>query len=217
MERITSIAQHLDQQLLLRRQQAAQKKTYQYTLDNSILTPAQRDFYEDNGYIVIPKLVSQARIDSYAKHFKEICENPKVRPASMTVMRDVALAKAGVNINSEMVITKVQDFMDYPGLMDYCHDPDVLKYVEAWTGPRIVASHTMVRCFVCVDESIRFDQFARLLYYAYRSSSTSQRIRARARHAILFTKITCTFRSALSTWWSPHGLPWSALPGKTAA
>jgi len=122
-----------------------QPRKLQYTLETNVLTREQREFYEENGYIIIPRLVTEEHIDEYAARFKELCENPKERPSTMTVMRDVALAKAGVNNNSEMFITKVQDFQDDPALFAFCQDPNVLKYVEAWTGPRIVATHTMVR------------------------------------------------------------------------
>lgn len=44
-----------------------------YTLDNGVLTPAQRDFYEENGYVVIPRLVKLADLEEYKKRFGEIC------------------------------------------------------------------------------------------------------------------------------------------------
>jgi len=135
MERIQNISQHL----------SSQPRQYRYTMnENGILTKEQQDFYEENGYLVFKNLVSPERIDAYYKRFKELCENPKERPVSMTVMRDVQLAKQGVSADSEYVITKVQDFQDDPRLFAYCEDPEILKIVEAWTGPRIVACHTML-------------------------------------------------------------------------
>jgi len=98
----------------------------------------------ENGYIIIPRLVSQEKIDRYARRFKELCETPSLRPLTMTVMRDVALAKAGVSQNSEATITKLQDWQDDAVLSEYTHDAAILDYVEAWTGPRIVATHTML-------------------------------------------------------------------------
>jgi phytanoyl-CoA hydroxylase len=125
------------------------QKEYRYTLPNSILTDAQRQEYEDNGFIVIKGCVSEDKIDRWANRFREICEKPAIRPVSMTVMRDIALAKKltgtdTTNMNSEQVTTKVQDFQDEPVLFEYCQDPVILKYVEAFCGPKIVASHTMV-------------------------------------------------------------------------
>ena len=94
--------------------------------------------------MIIRKLVSEERIDEYSRRFKELCEIPAERPPSMTVMRDVELVRQGAKSDSEKAITKVQDFQDDPRLFAYCEDPAILKYVEAWTGPRIVASHTML-------------------------------------------------------------------------
>lgn len=36
---------------------------FQYTLDNPRLTHAQRVFYEENGFLVIPNLVEHDKID----------------------------------------------------------------------------------------------------------------------------------------------------------
>jgi phytanoyl-CoA hydroxylase len=94
--------------------------------------------------LIIPELVSNEGIEQYRKRFKELCENAEERPISMTVLRDVELVQKGVSADSEQVVTKIQDFQDDSILFEYCKDPAILKYVEAWTGPRIVASHTMV-------------------------------------------------------------------------
>lgn len=39
--------------------------TFQYTLDNPRLTHAQREFYEENGFLVIPNLVEHDKIDRW--------------------------------------------------------------------------------------------------------------------------------------------------------
>ena len=38
---------------------------YQYTLADPRLTPAQRDFYEHNGFLLIPNLVPHALLDTW--------------------------------------------------------------------------------------------------------------------------------------------------------
>ena len=62
----------------------------------------------------------------------------------MTVLRDIELVRRGAAADSEASITKLQDFQDDPGLFSYCEDPNILNYVESWTGPKVVASHTML-------------------------------------------------------------------------
>ena len=51
-----------------------------YTLDGCILTPEQRRFYEDQGYLVIPRLVSEDDLDAYRERFLKLCRKEvKVR------------------------------------------------------------------------------------------------------------------------------------------
>lgn len=38
---------------------------FSYTLDNPLLTPAQRAFYEENGFLVIPGLVPHDKLDQW--------------------------------------------------------------------------------------------------------------------------------------------------------
>ena len=53
---------------------------YRYTLDTELLTDDQRAFYEENGYIVVPRLVSQEHLDTYRERFRQICQREvKVR------------------------------------------------------------------------------------------------------------------------------------------
>nr|XP_040133346.1 phytanoyl-CoA dioxygenase, peroxisomal-like [Ictidomys tridecemlineatus] len=59
------------------------------------------------------------------------------------VMRDVSLAKSGY-IPSEKTIVKVQYFHEDKELFRYCTLPEILKYVECFTGPNIMAMHAML-------------------------------------------------------------------------
>ncbi|XP_075383216.1 phytanoyl-CoA dioxygenase, peroxisomal-like isoform X2 [Mycteria americana] len=73
-----------------------QRGRFRYTLDNDVLTTEQRQFYEDNGYLLIKKLVSDEDIERFRKEFVRICKK------------------------------------------------EVLRYVECFTGPNIMAMHTML-------------------------------------------------------------------------
>ena len=46
-----------------------------YTTEGSqyILTADQRQFYEDNGFLVIRRLVSQDKLDTFYERFKQVC------------------------------------------------------------------------------------------------------------------------------------------------
>ncbi|NWI99030.1 PAHX protein, partial [Crypturellus undulatus] len=112
-----------------------------YTLDNSLLTTAQRQFYEENGYLVIRKLVSDEDIERFRKEFIRIC-NKEVKPLGAMIMKDQVLRSQAAA--SEKAVNKVQDFQEDEELFRYCTLPQVLKYVQCFTGPNIMAMHTML-------------------------------------------------------------------------
>jgi phytanoyl-CoA hydroxylase len=80
--------------------------------------------------------------DFYRKRFQDVCTG-KVENFGMTVMKDIAIAKSEF-ADGEKAITKIQDFTFDDELFQYCCHPDIVKYVESFTGPNIMAMHTMV-------------------------------------------------------------------------
>ncbi|XP_074124725.1 phytanoyl-CoA dioxygenase, peroxisomal [Sminthopsis crassicaudata] len=115
---------------------------FQYTLDNNVLTLEQRQFYEDNGFLLIKNLVSDADIQRYRNQFERICRK-EVECPGMDIMKDVTIAKS-VNSLNEKVVTKIQNFQYDEELFSYCTLPQITKYVECFTGPNIMAMHTML-------------------------------------------------------------------------
>ena len=55
---------------------AAGSDKMRYTTEGSqhILTADQRQFYEDNGFLVIRRLVSQDKLDTFYERFKQVCK-----------------------------------------------------------------------------------------------------------------------------------------------
>ncbi|XP_050792939.1 phytanoyl-CoA dioxygenase, peroxisomal isoform X1 [Gopherus flavomarginatus] len=115
---------------------------FHYTLDNNLLTPEQRHFYEENGYLVIKNLVSGEDIERFRNEFAKICEK-EVQVPGLIIMRDVAIAKSEF-VPDQKAVTKIQDFQEDEELFRYCTMPQILKYVECFTGPNIMAMHTML-------------------------------------------------------------------------
>ncbi|KAL8603369.1 hypothetical protein ACOMHN_039732 [Nucella lapillus] len=116
---------------------------FKYTVDTpSVLSQEQRQFFDDNGFIVIRGLVPQHKLDNYRKRFGEICRGD-VKPPGMTVMRDVAISKSEF-VEGEKAITKLQDFQNDDVLFEYCCLPEVVKYVESIVGEDVLAMHTML-------------------------------------------------------------------------
>jgi len=49
-------------------------KKFQYTLDTfDVISPQQRRFFEENGFLVIKNLVSPESVQEYRHRFKQIC------------------------------------------------------------------------------------------------------------------------------------------------
>ena len=106
------------------------------------LTDEQRRQYEENGFIVIKKLVSEELIDKYKDRFQAICAK-KIQVPFMTVMKDVSIAKSEF-VDGEKAITKIQDFCFDDELFSYCCLPEIVQYVNSIIGPNVVAMHTML-------------------------------------------------------------------------
>ncbi|XP_036376179.1 phytanoyl-CoA dioxygenase, peroxisomal [Megalops cyprinoides] len=119
-----------------------QPHTFRYTLDNDVLSPEQRLSYEENGFILIKNLVSEEDIDKFRAEFERICRR-EVQIPGLLVMRDIAIAKSEF-VQDEKAVSKLQDFQEDPELFHYCSLPQILKYVECFTGPNIMAMHTML-------------------------------------------------------------------------
>lgn len=114
---------------------------FRYTLDNPLLTFEQRKFYEHHGFLVFPGLISEQKIDAYRQRFVDLCEG-RVSKGGMVLMRDISLAKKGAR--GQFLYNKLQDFVWDDVLADYLTAPEVLDIVECFTGPDIMAVHTML-------------------------------------------------------------------------
>ncbi|KAG0724155.1 Phytanoyl-CoA dioxygenase, peroxisomal [Chionoecetes opilio] len=115
---------------------------FQYTRDNPRLNHAQRAFYEENGFLVIPKLVQGDKIDAWRERFLDLVEG-RSDTGGMTKMKDISL-KGVKEVSGERVVNKIQDFVWDDILSEHCQLPQVLDYVECFTGPNIMAMHTML-------------------------------------------------------------------------
>ncbi|XP_067420704.1 phytanoyl-CoA dioxygenase, peroxisomal-like [Emydura macquarii macquarii] len=115
---------------------------FHYTLDNNLLTPEQRHFYDENGYLLIKNLVSGEDIERFRNEFAKICKK-EVQVPGLIIMRDVAIAKSEF-VPDQRTVFRIQDFQDDEELFRYCSIPEILKYVECFTGPDIMAMQTLL-------------------------------------------------------------------------
>ncbi|KAM3588140.1 uncharacterized protein V6R79_022477 [Siganus canaliculatus] len=121
---------------------SGQPQRLRYTFDNDLLTPEQRISYEENGFILIKNLVSDEDIEKFRKEFERICRQ-EVKVPGLVVMRDLAILKSEF-VADQKAVSKLQDFQEDPELFRYCKLPQILEYVECFTGPNIMAMHTML-------------------------------------------------------------------------
>ncbi|XP_072509365.1 phytanoyl-CoA dioxygenase, peroxisomal [Notamacropus eugenii] len=115
---------------------------FQYTLNNNVLTLEQRQFYEDNGFLVVKNLVSDADIQRYRDRFEKICRKEVESPGT-DIMKDIAILRSDLSPH-ENITSKIQNFQNDEELFSYCTLPQIVKYVECFVGPNIMAMHTML-------------------------------------------------------------------------
>lgn len=121
---------------------------FRYTLDNGVLTQEERKFYEENGFILRNKYLTDTQVKRFNDRFSELCENPSQRSKFMLVMRNVTEKnneklndKKKLRLKSDIV--KLQDWQNDSVLMEYAKNPTILKTVSAFTGKNIHSIHTM--------------------------------------------------------------------------
>lgn len=147
-ERLRTILGHLNSDAVISPSPASSGavhsglQSFRYTLDNPVLSYEQRKFYEDNGYIVIRNLVPKEKLDVYRERFEQICRR-EVEIPGLTIMRDVAIARSEF-VPGEQAVTKLQEFQTDDVLFGYCELPEIIKYVQAFTGKEVKAMHTML-------------------------------------------------------------------------
>lgn len=140
--RLSVIKRHLEQSKYYSLERAKAAAKFEYSLPDGVLTQEQREFYETNGFLVIRNLISTEKLDKYRRRFQEICSN-KIQVPLMTIMKDIAIVKSEFN-DGEKAISKIQDFALDDELFEYCCLPEVVSYVKSFTGPNVMAMHTML-------------------------------------------------------------------------
>ena len=118
---------------------------FRFTVDSTSqgkLSPKQREFYEENGFLVVPNLVDHKLIDDCRQRFLDIVDGV-VDAGAILKMKDLSL-KAVQGLPNERVYNKIQDFVWDEVLSQYIQLPEVLDFVQCFTGPNIRAVHTML-------------------------------------------------------------------------
>ena len=106
------------------------------------LTQRQREFYEENGFLVIPNLIPDELIDESRNRFLDLV-NKKAEAGSILLMKDLSL-KDKKGLPNERIYNKIQDFVWDEVLSKYVCLPELLDYVQCFTGSDIRAVHSML-------------------------------------------------------------------------
>jgi len=111
-----------------------------------LLTPADREHYESQGYLVVPKLFSTGELAAVHEQFLRVVNGETPPAQDMLVMKDVMVAKGAVTpASAAEAIAKVQDFHHDPVLFgQYSTHPRMLDWVEAFVGPDVKSIHSML-------------------------------------------------------------------------
>ena len=92
---------------------------------NGLLSRSQREFYEKNGFIVVPNLIPDELIDECRQRFLDIV-NGEVDSGQILKMKDLSL-KDRTGLPNERIFNKIQDFCWDPVLSKYIMYPKVKK------------------------------------------------------------------------------------------
>ncbi|KAL4149353.1 hypothetical protein QTP88_003315 [Uroleucon formosanum] len=113
---------------------------YKFSVSDLALTRQQQDFYEVNGYLVIPKLIPDYLLDRCCNRFMDLCYD-RVPRNQITMMKDISRMKVGGQ--GEYLFAKAQDLLWDEEFYEYARFPKMLDYIESFIGPNVMAMHSM--------------------------------------------------------------------------
>merc|ERR1712166_347426 len=145
-ERLSNLIKQLDSHKLHKENNFS--FSFKYTVNNEILSNKERYFYEENGFIMRKKFLSNIQIKRYNDRFEKLCQEPLKRAKQMLVMRDVTAKKNCIlkdknNLRQKSDIVKLQDWQNDKILMEYARNSEILKIISAFIGNDIHTIHTM--------------------------------------------------------------------------
>ncbi|KAK4874478.1 hypothetical protein RN001_013838 [Aquatica leii] len=114
---------------------------FQYTKNGNFLTENQRKFYEDNGFLVIPKLVDNHLLENCRSKFAEVCNKG---PSSMDMMVMKELSLKHQNFKGEYLVNKIQNLMNDEVFFACGSYKPLVDVVESIIGPSITCCQSML-------------------------------------------------------------------------
>ena len=110
-----------------------------------VLSPAQRDQYWQNGFLLLPALFAAEELQCLETRFVEIAEDRCPRPESMVVMRDISFVKGKARGDTPLhEVNKILGFEDDEILYSHSLCPPLLAAVRDLIGAELMTLTTNV-------------------------------------------------------------------------
>lgn len=107
------------------------------------LTAEQIESYREEGYLLLPGLVPEARLDGYERRFLEFARGTRKPPPGMNIMRDVMVVRgAAAPERPEDAVNKAIGFENEPGMFAYSQEPGLLAAVRSLIGAAVYSIAT---------------------------------------------------------------------------
>ena len=98
------------------------------------LSPAQRTFFEVNGYLVVRDNFPLEELEDYKRHFARMCAGNLAFAPGTQVVRDIGFIKSGRREATAATINKITSIERDGVLMRYARHPSVTRYLRAFLG-----------------------------------------------------------------------------------
>lgn len=132
MERLSHIINHFE------RSYHKDDVSVESVMNRCTLTDEQKEFYKENGYLIVRGLLNQKECDILNNRFDELISNPSLRPPELVIMRDITLPKLKNKRNkilTDTEVTKIQNVgNDEIYLKHHLKNPKILDYIRGFIG-----------------------------------------------------------------------------------
>ncbi len=111
------------------------------------MTPSADDLahYREHGYLLLRGLLASDALARFEARFRALVEEHAERPASLTIVRDVMIARGATQAASPLhAVNKLLNFEDDPVLYGYVTDPGLAGAASALLGGPLMSVATNV-------------------------------------------------------------------------
>ena len=109
------------------------------------LTATQVDSYQEQGYLLLPRLFGRDALRRFESRFLELAGGSVAPPKDLVVMQDVMVAKGSIEVDDPVRgVNKVLSFENDPELFAYAANAELLEAIRTLIGPSVQTISTNV-------------------------------------------------------------------------